>query len=374
MGLPNPVPGVDPGPDYALNLQTCLSTIDGHNHASGSGVQINPNGININSALPFNGNPATLFGYLGISPQGVGVATPINDSLYCSGVDLYFQDGNGNPIQITSGGSVNATSSGIASGTALATFVSSILVVTQSTGVGAAIDAATYILRYNGSYPSPSGNYILLSAPSSLATGYQITFPAITPASNGSFLTSNTAGVWSYSNVDGVTLSWSAGTLSVPTSGISTAQIGANQVTGAKLNSNVADGSTIVYSASALSIPSNVNLPGNAAQENGLNLVTSSTNASTSLKMIRGYIEFDGTTLAGEGFSCARIANGAYTITFSSAFASTPAVTATVAQNVAAFAVAYSPSTTQVSIVTATVGSSPTDTNYRFSFIAIGPR
>jgi hypothetical protein len=231
MALPNPIPGVDPGPDYALNLQTALNIIDGHNHASGSGVQINPNGIDINAALPFNGNPATLLGYLGISPQGTGIATPINDSLYCSGVDLYFQDGNGNAVRITSGGTVNATSSGISSGTALATFVSSILVVTQSAGVGAAIDAATYILRYNGSYPSPSGNYILLSAPSSLATGYQITFPAITPGTSGAFLTSNTSGVLSYTNVDGSTLAWSSGTISVAALGVNTAQLANGAVT-----------------------------------------------------------------------------------------------------------------------------------------------
>lgn len=230
MGLPNPIPGVGPGPDYALNLQSSVNILDAHNHASGSGVQINPNGIYINAALPFNGNPATLLGYLGISPQGTGVATPVNDSLYASGVDLYFQDGNGNAVRITSGGSVNATSSGISSGTATASFVSSILVVDQSAGVGAAIDAATYILRYNGSYPTPSGNYILLSAPSSLATGYQLTFPGITPSSSGALLTSDTSGTLSYSNGNS-TITISGGVITVANLGVTASQIANNTIT-----------------------------------------------------------------------------------------------------------------------------------------------
>jgi hypothetical protein len=40
MGMPVPVVGTDPGPDWANNLNACLSIIDGHNHTTGEGAPI----------------------------------------------------------------------------------------------------------------------------------------------------------------------------------------------------------------------------------------------------------------------------------------------------------------------------------------------
>lgn len=196
MGLMNPIPGIDSGPDYANNLQSSLNRIDGHTHVPGYGVQITPAAININAALTFNGNGATSVAYENFSPQATGVATPVNASLYVSGIDLWYQDGSGVQFAITAGHGVNATIGTLSGGTATATFVSNALVVDQSTGVSGPIDAATYILRYNGSYPAPAGNYVMLAAPSGVGN-YQITFPNTTPAST-SYLTMGTSGTLSY--------------------------------------------------------------------------------------------------------------------------------------------------------------------------------
>lgn len=261
MSLPVPVVGVASGPDWANLLDACLAIIDAHNHAPGSGVQISPPGININEDLTFNSNAATSLAFTGFVAQGSGIETPITRSLYSSGVDLYYQDGNGTDIRITSGGAVNATSSGISSGTATASFVSNILVVDQSPGVGAAIDAASYILRYNGSYPSPSGNAIVLAAPASLAGEYQITFPATPPAASGAFLTESTAGVLSYTNVDNSTLQISSNTLEVAPQGITAAQIANQTITATQIaintvvprsySSPTGTSGSVVYSASS---------------------------------------------------------------------------------------------------------------------------
>src|SRR5665213_1164681 len=107
MHLPNPVPGVDPGPDYANNLSSSLNIVDGHNHTPGNGVQIPPAGLNINSALTMQGNFLTNVGGITMTPQ---VSTPAAvNTLYVNGVDLYFYDGSADtPIQITKTGSVNA--------------------------------------------------------------------------------------------------------------------------------------------------------------------------------------------------------------------------------------------------------------------------
>lgn len=241
MNLPIPTPNQDPGPDWADNINTSLTLIDQHNHSSGSGVPVNPSGININALLSFNSFPAANLAYASFTPQGTGVTTPVNYSLYVQPTsgsakgDLFYQDGSGETIQITLGGVVNATSSGIASGSASASFISSVLVVTQSTGVGAPIDAASYILRYNGSYPTPSGNAIVLAAPASLSGTYQMTLPAVTPSAAGAFLTSNTSGVLGYTNVDNSTLTISSNVIAVAAGGINTTQIADGAVTQAKL-------------------------------------------------------------------------------------------------------------------------------------------
>jgi hypothetical protein len=315
MNLLVPVVGAELAPTWASDLNVSLGTVDSHNHSSGQGVQINPDGLDINATLTFNSNAATALGIVGLTAQGTGVAVPVNDSIYVSGVDLYYQDGNGNAVRITSGGAVNATSSGIASGTATASFVSSVLVVDQSTGVGAPIDAATYILRYNGSYPSPIGNAIVLAAPSSLSGTYQVTLPATAPASNGSFLTENTSGVLSYSNVDGATLAWSAGVLSIATQGVSQGNLAPRSVTSTpsasgQIGLSASSGSFTSSSASFVTV-TNLSVPivcsgrpvivalvpdGSTSVLHGMNVAASGNSAENRSAVFRG------STLVGQWF------------------------------------------------------------------------
>jgi hypothetical protein len=40
MGMPVPVVGVDPGPDWANDNNSCLSIIDSHNHTTGNGAPL----------------------------------------------------------------------------------------------------------------------------------------------------------------------------------------------------------------------------------------------------------------------------------------------------------------------------------------------
>lgn len=233
MNLPNPVPGVDPGPDYADNLQSSLNVIDQHNHAPGSGVQIDPTGMNINSDLTWNNtnNAIALRSvrfFSQLSP--IPASSPDIGCLYESGADLYYNDGNGNQVRITSSGSVagsSGTITGLPSGSASATFVavSGSFVFQQATSTAANLDVGSVAIRYPGSYPTPSGNYIQLQAPASLATGYSFTFPATTAASSGAFLTSDNSGVLSYTNTDNATLEISGSTLLVKPGGIGRSQL-----------------------------------------------------------------------------------------------------------------------------------------------------
>ena len=180
MNLPNPVPTVDPGPDYAYNLQASLNKIDQHNHSPGQGVQITPNGININADLPFNGNNATTLRTVRFLSQ----ATPITNAqpdvgcLYVAGNELWYNDyTGGNQIQITSNGNVNATSSGISSGTASASFAGGVLVVKSSSTSYANVYVQDIVLANGGNL----SNQLTLQA-AALTGSYTITFPSSPPS------------------------------------------------------------------------------------------------------------------------------------------------------------------------------------------------
>lgn len=179
MQLPNPVPGVDPGPDYANNLFSSMGIIDQHNHSAGNGVLISPSGMNINADLPFGSNNAILLRSARFSPQlaPLSLGTDLG-CLYVSGVDLYYNDVNGNQVQITLSGAVNATSSGIVSGAASAAFSGGVLVVKSSSTSAANVLLQSVELTNSGNLT----NILTLEAPtlSGSATQTLPTTPAAT--------------------------------------------------------------------------------------------------------------------------------------------------------------------------------------------------
>jgi hypothetical protein len=191
MNLPNPVPGVDPGIDYANNIQSCFNQIDQHNHTSGQGVQVPSGGLNINADLPFIGNNATLLRSARFSAQvsPLALASDIG-CVYVSGVDLYYNDVNGNQVRLTSGGSVNATASGISDGSGnSAAFSAGVLVVGNTSTAPDNIQCGSVLFGNSG---TPSSGYVTVS-PVSATSSYALTLPTI-PGAN-SFMQLSTSGV-----------------------------------------------------------------------------------------------------------------------------------------------------------------------------------
>lgn len=178
--------GVDSGIVIEENINLNTSVLDQHDHSNGSGVQIKPSGININSSLPFNGNAAANVGYLNLAT--LTTPPPLNVSVFSLGVDLYYLDGNGNSIQITSGGSVFSTSSGISSGTNSASFVSNVLVVNSAPGIPANIQVGSVLLG-NGTFGT---KFLTLSPPAAMAANFSLILPSL-PVST-SFMTLDTSG------------------------------------------------------------------------------------------------------------------------------------------------------------------------------------
>lgn len=113
MNLIIPGVGTENGPNYAFDVNSSLTLIDQHDHSPGNGVQITPAGININADLAMNDNELTAVSAVVFSAVSSetevqalyvkqGPETPLTN-------DLWFNDGNGNQVQLTSGGLVNAT-------------------------------------------------------------------------------------------------------------------------------------------------------------------------------------------------------------------------------------------------------------------------
>lgn len=270
MGLIVPTVSVEPGPTWASDINASLSILDGHNHAPGSGVQINPAGLDINSDLPFNGNDAISLRSVRFNAQSSPLTgtSPDLGCLYESGVDLYYNDGSGNQVRITSGGSVNAGAGsigGLPSGTASVTYSGGTYVFQSATNTSAVIDGGSFILRNN----TALSKGLTLSPPNAMAANYTITFPTV-PASGISFVTMDSSGN-EYTNAqpDGSTIEFSGNLLRVPTGGITSTQlasgaviaskIGTGEVTAVKLAAGVADiTSTTITSTGPWTAPAGV--------------------------------------------------------------------------------------------------------------------
>ena len=175
---------VDSGLAWETNLNASLSIVDGHNHTPGYGVQIPPAGLNINSALTFQGNQATNLGAT-IFSNISSLATP--NALYTIGGELWYNDPT-NPIQLTANGSVNVTSTSLTSGTASASFSSSVLVVNSAANTPADIQVGSVLMGNTVA----NSKFLTLNPPAAMAANIQQTLPTI-PAST-SFMTMDSSG------------------------------------------------------------------------------------------------------------------------------------------------------------------------------------
>lgn len=186
MLLRVPAVGDEQGPDYAIDINfDLLSVIDSHDHTPGKGVQITPTGMNINANLPFNGHFATQVAGTTLIAQSI---TPALNTIYESGVDLFFVDGVGNNIRLTQAGGVAGTPGSIAGlvPPASVTYVpgSQTFVFESNINTAANIDAGSYLFRNL----SPNSTFaVTLNAPSALSNNYDLTLPTL-PAQQ-SFMT-----------------------------------------------------------------------------------------------------------------------------------------------------------------------------------------
>ncbi len=331
MNLIVPGVGTEAGPTYAFDINSSLTLIDQHDHSFGKGVQITPAGLNINSALTLQGNALTSVASVTFVPQASNStlttlyvkpgseSTPIQD--------LWFNDGAGNPVQLTSGGLVNATIASLPGESyAGGTF-------TWRTVVGSPPVATTVPANFNiGSIVlQPNVASTPFSATIS-ATGvtsvYTISLPASLLGTQG-FVTLSSSG-----QIIEVPYPLTAASIAAGT--ITTTQISSTAgIIGTQLASNANIlGSQLSLGANVLGsqLVTNPNFSGNEVQENGRNVVVSGANAASSLAIVRGSFQAIGgsfSSIAGEGFTLAP-AYPAMTVNYTNPFSSLPTVTCVV--------------------------------------------
>lgn len=193
MGLIMPEENGDDGVWDTL-INDAADAIDAHNHTSGNGARVPSTGININADLECNGWYITELGAIQLNSVSL-LAAGTND-LFATAGNLYWRNGSGTNVQITSGSTINAAAIGgivgdYASVGAEVAFTDSTDTYTfkQQTGAGVKQYARgafgsvdLYEFKANPTAGVPTTR-VRLSSPAALAGSYEITMPAALPGS-----------------------------------------------------------------------------------------------------------------------------------------------------------------------------------------------
>lgn len=110
MGLELPLPTVTPGPDWAQDINDAFDLVDAHDHSSGKGKRVTPSGLNINADLSIGSNSLTATKSLNFTEQSSGITGA--GKIYDYNGDLYFNNGAGVAVKVTSGSAVNNSITG----------------------------------------------------------------------------------------------------------------------------------------------------------------------------------------------------------------------------------------------------------------------
>lgn len=218
MSLILPTVGQEPGPNWALDLNNSLSTVDQHDHSSGSGVPITPAGMNINTDLSFGNNNALNLRSVRMNSQVAPLALGADiNCIYVANGNLFFNDSVGNQVQITTGGAVAGTPGSIGNliAPAAVTYVPGtqtfVFESNQTNATPGSIDCGPLYLRNI----SPSSNYVLIQPNAILPASYSLTLPSALPASSKMMRLDNLGNISATLDVDNVTLEIVANVLRV---------------------------------------------------------------------------------------------------------------------------------------------------------------
>ena len=203
MTLVLPIPGTTVGPDWATQLVTALGLVDSHDHSTGKGNRVTPAGLNINADLSFGGSQATDLKTATFSDQTTSLSSSFKNCVYDAGGNLYWNNGSGTAIQLTSGSTINVGSvngiSGLAA-PASASFSSPDFVFKSGTTTYGKIDVGDVKI-----FEASAGitNAVTIKSSAALAASYSLTLPTGLPGAT-SYLSISTAGVLANVSADAI--------------------------------------------------------------------------------------------------------------------------------------------------------------------------
>ena len=192
--LAKPAVGTTTGPQWATDLNTSIDAVDGHDHSTNKGIRITPAAVNINADLEFNDNSATELKNLIFSTV---TAATTSYSVYQASGNLFWRNGSGTAVQITTGSAVNAGAgsiSGMTGTDAGATYVNgakafNFFCDSGNTDFGKMAHADLLLYKFSDDNVADT-DYITVAA-SALASGSSGTVTV--PAETGTILTTATS-------------------------------------------------------------------------------------------------------------------------------------------------------------------------------------
>lgn len=320
MSLPVPEVGIEPGPNYAQDINNALGLIDSHNHTPGFGVLVPAAGLNINAALPFNNNNLLSVRASRYTANTISCGSPELAETFVNGVDLYYCDGSGNSVRITQGGGVVGTPGSITGLVAPASAAYAVL-----TGSFSWQSAAnTYALMSQGATTiydtGASAKGVTIQAPHVLSANYTLTLPTALPGST-SILQLGSGGQITSSNV-------TPSPIQIGTSGTN---VSSNTTTGAqnvlRTDTAIQLGPNHAYISAFADVRTLV--VGDETSNTQHPIMVSANPSAHGLEYVRGGGSSTPSSTScgsavGEGYTCTRSATGTYVVSFSTAFTDIP--------------------------------------------------
>lgn len=178
MSLTLPTVSVTVGPTFASQINAAITTIDAHDHTTGRGVRIPTAGVTIDANLSFAGYSATALKSTTFTQQSA-LATANSVWTKTDG-NLYFTNGSGVSVQITSSGTLNTS--------ALITSVYSQLALAANLVIGATDTYTHYLVS------TAAARVITLPAANLVDAGRYYIFTDSTGAASSNNITISRAG------------------------------------------------------------------------------------------------------------------------------------------------------------------------------------
>ena len=240
MSLVLPVVSSTLGPTFATWINTALATIEEHDHTTGKGIKVPSAALNLNADVPLSGY--SLYDAKSYRVRDAVSALTGADwarGLHAVGDDLWWCNGSGEAVQITSGTSIVGTSGSITNLPSGGAVYAAGTCVWKQTNISAnkamTQDAGRVKIR-DESVTDGTAKAAILSAPEGLAADYTLTLPGALPGSGTKFLRVDSDGlVTDTVDADASSLEVSGNNLQIKDSGVTTAKIAGLAVTAAKI-------------------------------------------------------------------------------------------------------------------------------------------